>query len=37
MENTKKELKIDIDAVILSKSPKLAKYTPKFIVNWLKK
>ena len=37
MESQNKDLKIDINAVIASKSERLAKCAPKFIINWLKK
>jgi len=37
MDTPNKDLKVDIDAVLASKSKRLAKYTPKFIINWLKK
>jgi putative hemolysin len=37
MESINKDLFIDIDAVIASKSKRLAKFTPKFVVNWVKR
>ncbi|MBQ5828363.1 MAG: glycerol acyltransferase [Bacteroidales bacterium] len=37
MESINKDLFIDIDAVIASKSKRLAKFTPKFLVNWVKR
>ena len=37
MESFNKDLKVDLNAVIASKSERLAKYTPKFILSWLKK
>ena len=37
MESQNKDLKIDINAVIASKSERLAKCAPKFVINWLKK
>lgn len=37
MESYNHNLKVDMDAIIASKSQRLAKYTPKFIINWLKK
>lgn len=37
MESLNKDLKVDLNAVIASKSEKLAKYTPKFLLAWLKK
>lgn len=37
MECQTKVLQIDLDAVIASKSKRLAKYTPKFVINKLKK
>ena len=37
MESHNKDLKIDINAVIASKSQRLAKCAPKFVFNWLKK
>lgn len=37
MESLNKDLKVDLNAVIASKSERLAKFTPKFVVNWLKK
>lgn len=37
MESGKQKLTVDIEKVIVSKSSKLGKYTPKFIINYLKK
>ncbi len=37
MESINKDLKIDLDAILASKSERLAKFTPKFVVNWLKR
>ena len=37
MESQNKDLKIDINAIIASKSERLAKCAPKFVINWLKK
>ena len=37
MESLNKDLVIDIDAVIASKSKRLAKFTPKFVVRWVKR
>lgn len=37
MESINKDLFIDIDAVIASKSKRLAKFTPKFVVRWVKR
>lgn len=37
MGSTKQHLSIDIDKVIASKSSSLAKYTPKFLINWIKR
>lgn len=37
MESLNKDLKVDLNAVIASKSERLAKFTPKFVVNWLKR
>ena len=37
MESHNKDLKIDINTVIASKSERLAKCAPKFLINWLKK
>ena len=37
MESYNKDLKIDVNAVIASKSERLAKFTPKFLLRWLKK
>ena len=37
MESINKDLKIDVGAVLASKSSTLAKYTPKFVLAWLKK
>ena len=37
MESINKDLFIDIDAVIASKSKRLAKFTPKFVVSWVKR
>jgi putative hemolysin len=37
MESINKDLFIDIDAVIASKSKRLTKFTPKFVVNWVKR
>ncbi len=37
MESYNKDLKIDVNAVIASKSERLAKFTPKFLMRWLKK
>ena len=37
MESQNKDLKLDISAVIASKSERLAKYAPKFIIAWLKR
>ena len=37
MESQNKDLKIDVNAVIASKSDRLAKCAPKFVINWLKK
>ena len=37
MESYNKDLRIDVDAVIASKSERLAKFTPKFVLRWLKK
>ena len=37
MESYNKDLKIDVNAVIASKSERLAKFTPKFVLQWLKK
>ena len=37
MESYNKDLKIDVNAVIASKSERLAKFTPKFVLRWLKK
>lgn len=37
MDTPSKDLKVDLDAVIASKSKRLAKYIPKFVLNWLKK
>ncbi|MBQ2133626.1 MAG: 1-acyl-sn-glycerol-3-phosphate acyltransferase [Bacteroidales bacterium] len=37
MESYNKDLKIDLDAIIASKSERLAKFTPKFVVNWVKR
>lgn len=37
MESYNHNLKIDLEAIIASKSPTLAKYAPKFLVNRLKK
>ena len=37
MESQNKDLKIDINAVIASKSERIAKCAPKFVINWLKK
>ena len=37
MESINKDLKIDVGAVLASKSSTLAKYTPKFVIGWLKK
>ena len=37
MESQNKDLKIDINAVIASKSERVAKCAPKFVINWLKK
>ena len=37
MESRNKDLKVDLNAVIASKSERLAKYTPKFLLAWLKK
>lgn len=37
MGSTKQHLSIDIDKVIASKSHNLAKYTPKFLINWIKR
>ena len=37
MESLNKDLTIDIDAVLASKSKRLAKFTPKFVVSWLKR
>ena len=37
MESYNKDLTIDLNAIIASKSERLAKFTPKFVVNWLKR
>ena len=37
MESLNKDLTVDINAVLASKSERLAKFTPKFVVNWLKR
>lgn len=37
MESQNKDLKLDISAVIASKSERLAKYAPKFLIRWMKK
>ena len=37
MESRNKDLKVDLYAVIASKSERVAKCTPKFILSWLKK
>ncbi len=37
MDTPSKDLKVDIDAVLASKSKRLAKYIPKFVLNWLKR
>ena len=37
MESSNKDLKVDLNAIIASKSERLAKYAPKFILSWLKK
>lgn len=37
MDTPSKDLKVDIDAVLASKSKRLAKCTPKFLRNWLKR
>ncbi len=37
MESCNKDLTIDLNAIIASKSERLAKFTPKFVVNWLKR
>lgn len=37
MESFNKDLKIDLNAILASKSERLAKFTPKFVVNWLKR
>lgn len=37
MDTPSKDLKVDLDAVLASKSKHLAKYIPKFVLNWLKK
>ena len=37
MESYNKDLKIDLDAIIASKSERLAKFTPKFVLGWLKR
>ena len=37
MESINKDLKIDLNAILASKSERLAKFTPKFVVNWLKR
>lgn len=37
MESRNKDLKVDLNAVVASKSERLAKYTPKFVLSWLKK
>ncbi len=36
MDSTK-SIKIDVEAVIASKSKRLAKFAPKFLINWLKR
>ena len=36
MESYNKDLKVDLYAVIASKSERIAKCTPKFILSWLK-
>lgn len=37
MDIPSKDLKVDIDAVLASKSKRLAKYIPKFVLSWLKR
>lgn len=37
MESYNRDLRIDVNAVIASKSERLAKFTPKFVLKWLKK
>lgn len=37
MESYNKDLRVDLNAIIASKSKRIAKYTPKFIINWLKR
>lgn len=37
MESYNQNLRVDLDAIIASKSQRLAKCTPKFVLNWLKK
>ena len=37
MESSNKDLKVDLNAIIASKSERLAKYAPKFIIAWLKR
>ena len=37
MESYNKDLSVDLNAVLASKSERLAKFTPKFVLNWLKK
>ena len=37
MESQNKDLKLDISSVIASKSERLAKYAPKFLIRWMKK
>ena len=37
MESQNKDLKLDINAVIASKSERLAKCAPKFLIGWMKK
>ena len=37
MESLNKDLTVDLNAIVASKSERLAKFTPKFVINWLKK
>ncbi len=37
MESSNKDLKVDLEAIVASKSERIAKCTPKFVFSWLKR